>query len=158
AWEDEVAADIAAVRKTEVSPAGADYLHGRLHVHQRRWAEAAALFEHARTLLGSQPDLAVQVNLYLGQCYEQLEEPSQMLSAYQRVVELDPDSVQALVGLATAEWAMQRLDNASERYRQLIAQQRMPAKGWLDVARLEIQRQYQADKPRWDGVEGLIDA
>jgi tetratricopeptide (TPR) repeat protein len=158
AWEEEVAADIEGVRKTQVSPAGADYLQGRLLVHERRWAEAAALFEHARTLLGSQPDLAVQVNLYLGQCYEQLEEPSQMLSAYQRVTELDPDSVQALLGQTAAEWAMQRLDNAAEHYRQLIALQRMPPKAWLDVARLEIQRQFQARQPDWKSVEQLIAA
>jgi tetratricopeptide (TPR) repeat protein len=157
AWEEAVAQTIEQVRKTQVSPAGADYLSGRLLVHERRWAEAAALFEHARTLLGAQPDLAVQVNLYLGQCYEQLEEPSQMLGAYQRVQEIDPDSAGALLGIAAAEWSMQRLDSAAGTYGQLIALGRLPDKGWLDVARLEIQRQHQSNPPHWEVVEKYLD-
>jgi tetratricopeptide (TPR) repeat protein len=157
AWEEETARTLEQVRKTQVSPAGAAYLQARLLVHERRWAEAASLFEHARTLMGAQPDLAVQVNLYLGQCYEQLEEPSQMLSAYQRVREVDPDSVAALLGVAAAEWSMQRLDSAHATYMQLVKRDRIPDKGWLDLARLEIQRQFLSVRPNWDDVEKDLD-
>jgi tetratricopeptide (TPR) repeat protein len=157
AWEKEVDQTVELVRKTQVSPAGADYLQGRVRVHERRWAEAAGLFEHSRTLLGSQPDLAVQVNLHLGQCYEQLEEPSQMLSAYQRVREFDPDSVAALLGIAAAEWSMQRLDSAATTYQQLVAIGKVPDKAWLDMARLQIQLQLQSNKPNWERVAFFLE-
>ncbi len=157
-WEAEAARTVELVRRTRVSPAGADYLQGRLLVHERRWAEAASLFEHARTLLGSQADLANQINLNLGQCYEQLEEPSQMLGAYQRVAEKDESSVTAVLGMAAAEWAMQRYDQAVKKYQQLIVQRRLPDKCWQDLARLEIQRQSQQDKPNWEMAEKALKA
>jgi tetratricopeptide (TPR) repeat protein len=156
AWEAEAARSVEQLRKTRLVPAAADFLQGRLLVHERRWAEAVALFEHARALLGPQTDLANQVNLHLGQCYEQLEEPSQMLAAYGRVAENDPASVVALVGMAAAEWSMQRLDSAFQKYQQLIASGRLPDRCWIDVARLEIQRQAQRETPRWEGVEGAL--
>jgi tetratricopeptide (TPR) repeat protein len=157
-WETEAARTIEQLRRTRVSPGGANYLQGRLLVHQRRWAEAASLFEQARTLLGHQADLANQINLNLGRCYEQLEEPSQMLSAYQRVAEKDGDSVAAVLGMAAAEWSMQRYDEAVKKYQQLILRQRMPDKCWQDLARLEIQRQSQQDKPDWAAAEATLKA
>src|SRR5207302_35292 len=70
------------VRKGRV-PAAADYLQARLLVQERRWAEATTLFEHARAQLASQPDLVYQANLFLGQCYERLEQAGQMFAAYE---------------------------------------------------------------------------
>jgi tetratricopeptide (TPR) repeat protein len=157
AWDDEVVQTIDELRKTRISPAGADFLQGRLLVHQRHWAEAVGLFEHARALLGSQQDLATQINLHLGQCYEQLEEPSQMLTAYEAVLASDPQSVPARLGMAAAEWAMQRLDDAAKKYAQLAVERRLPDRCWLDVARLEIQRQPQQDKPDWRLAEQALD-
>jgi tetratricopeptide (TPR) repeat protein len=149
AWEEEVAATIEQARKMRFSPAGVDFLEGRLLVHQRRWAEGAQLFEHAHAVLGRQNDLAIQVNLYLGLCYEQLDEPSQMYRAYKAVAEKDPTSVQALLGMASADWALQRLDQAAKTYWQLVLLNRVPDRAWLDIARLEIQRQPQAERPDW---------
>jgi tetratricopeptide (TPR) repeat protein len=143
------------VRKTQV-PAAADYLQGRLLVRERHWAEAAALFERSRTLLSAQPDLAAQANLYLGQCYEKLEEPQQMYDAYKRVAEWDPGSVAAQVGMAAARWAQGRLDEAQRLYTQVMSQGRVPPRGALDIARLEIQRQLQSDTPEWKDAELLL--
>ena len=77
----EVAQAIEQIRKTRGSPTAADYLKARLLLQDRRWAEAVTLFEQVRPTLGTQPDLAEQINLYLGQCYEQLDEPGQMYKA-----------------------------------------------------------------------------
>jgi tetratricopeptide (TPR) repeat protein len=154
AWETEAAQTLEELRKTRVSPAGGDFLQGRLLVHERRWAEAAALFEHASTLLSGQVDLAVQINLHLGQCYEQLEEPSQMISAYQRVLVNDPASAPALLGLAAAEWSLQRLDSAAGYYQQLIALGKVPDKAWQDIARLQIQRLAQSASRERERPEG----
>jgi tetratricopeptide (TPR) repeat protein len=150
AWEEEATATIEQARKMRFSPAGVDFLEGRLLVHQRHWAEAAQLFEHTHAVLGRQADLAVQVNLFLGLCYEQLDEPTQMYRAYWAVWEKDPKSVQALLGMASADWALQRLDGAAEKYRQLILLERVPDRAWLDIARLEIQRQPEQKPPDWN--------
>lgn len=155
-WEQEATKTIDEVHKTRVSPAGVDFLQGRLLAHQHHWAEAAQLFEQARALLGSQADLAVQINLHLGLCYEQLEEPGQMFRAYEGVTRSDPDSVPALLGMAAAEWAMQRLDQAAQKYARLLALGRVPDRAWLDIARLEIQRQGEKDRPTWELAEQAL--
>jgi tetratricopeptide (TPR) repeat protein len=144
------------VRKTPVSAAG-EYLQGRLLVHERRWADAATLFEQAQKLLAPQPDLAAQADLYLGQCYERLEEHQQMYDAYRRVLDREPTSVAAQLGMAMARWAQGRYNDALEQYQLIMSQKRVPARGWFDVARLEIQRQAQADKPEWKRAEEAVE-
>jgi tetratricopeptide (TPR) repeat protein len=156
AWEEDVVATIEQARKMRYSPAGVDFLEGRLLVHQRRWAEAAQLFEHARAVLGTQNDLAVQVNLFLGLCYEQLDEPGQMFHAYKAVAERSPKSVQAWLGMAAADWSLRRLDSAAQNYQQLIQLNMVPDKAWLDIARLEIQRQAQQQPPDWALAERAL--
>jgi tetratricopeptide (TPR) repeat protein len=157
AWEAEAARTIDRLRRTPpVSPADIDYLQGRLLAHERRWAEAAALFEHARPLLTTHSDLATQINLNLAECYDWLEEPSLMLSAYQRVVENDADNVEAVLGMANADRVMRRLDAAALKYQQVIAAGRLPDNRWKVYARLEIDRQSQQNRPDWDAVEKVL--
>ncbi len=147
---------IEGMKKTHI-PAAGDYLRGRLLVHERRWAEAAALFERARAVLKSQPDLVAQANLYLGQCYEKLEEPKMMFDAYKRVTDWDPSSVTAHLGMASARWAQGQLDEAAIIYKHMMTGQRFPPRVLIDVARLEVQRQMQADRPDWKSVERGLD-
>jgi tetratricopeptide (TPR) repeat protein len=80
-----------------------------------------------------------------------------MNRAYQAVAERDPKSVQALLGMASAEWALQHLGNAADKYKQLIVLNRVPDRGWLDIARLEIQRQPQQQKPDWRLAERALE-
>jgi tetratricopeptide (TPR) repeat protein len=144
------------VRKTSV-PAAAEYLQGRLLVNERRWAEAATLFERAEKLLAPQPDLSMQANLYLGQCYERLDENKQMFDAYQRVANQDPHSKPAQLGMAMARWSQGRLDEARSQYQLALSQGKVPARVLLDVVRLEVQRQTLAEKPDWKSVQPLLD-
>ena len=156
--EAQVAEAIEQVRKDRQLPAAADFLQGRLLVHHRRWAEAVALFEQAAALLATQPDLAAQANLYLGQCYEQLEEPNAMYNAYKRVAEWEPNSAAALLGMGTALWAQGQPKQAMEKYRQVVARGEVPAKAWLDVARLELDVQAQRKQPDWGDAEKYLKA
>jgi Tfp pilus assembly protein PilF len=158
AIKDEIRELIARVRKSRV-PAVADYMNGRLFAHDRKWAEAASLFERARTLMASQPDLACQADLYLGQCYERLEEHTQMYNAFKRVADQDPNSVPAQVGMAAARWAQGKRQEASDQYQRVVSQQMVPPRVWIDIARLEIQRQTQAARPDWtDAEKALVQA
>ncbi|MFO0842183.1 MAG: tetratricopeptide repeat protein [Gemmataceae bacterium] len=153
----EVAEVIARVRKSHM-PAAADYMQARLLVCERRWGDAAALFERARNDLASQRDLACQADLYLGQCYERLEQPTQMFKAFQRVLEFDPESLPAMLGMAAARWSQGQLDNALAQYQVVMKQKRVPVRAWIDIARLETQRQAQSPTPDWKRLEMILTA
>lgn len=157
AWNDEVAQAIERLRKTRGSSTAAEYLQARSLLLDRRWAEAVTLLEQVRPTLGTQPELANQINLYLGQCYEHLVEPGQMYKAYERLAQTQPNSVAALMGMAQAEWNMGHLDRAAERYRQLALSGQMPDRVWLDYTRLEVQRQSQLERPDWAAVGKLLE-
>jgi tetratricopeptide (TPR) repeat protein len=156
AWIADVTQAIEQVRKTRGSPAAADYLKGRLLLQDHRWAEAVTLFEQVRPTLGAQPDLAGQINRCLGQCYERLVQPNQMFSAYERLLQTEPNSITAQLGMAQAEGAMGHLDAAAKIFQKLADQRQLPNKVWLDFARLEIQRQALRPNPDWNYVEKLL--
>ncbi len=126
-------------------------------MQDRRWAEAVSMFEQVRPTLGAQPELANQINLYLGQCYERLVEPGQMFNAFERLAQGQPNSLPALLGMAQAEWSMGHLDRAAEKYRQLALAGQMPDTVWLDFTRLEIQRQAQQERPDRANIENLLE-
>jgi tetratricopeptide (TPR) repeat protein len=136
-------------RKTRGSPAACDFLQARLLMLDRRWAEAVTLFERARTSLGGQTELDGQINRYLAQCYEQLAEPGQMFKAYERLREKDPNSLAAQLGMAQAEWMLHHFEKAAEIFQRLAQAGQLPAKAWLDYARLEMERQLQQGQPNW---------
>ncbi len=144
------------VRKAGIVGA-ADYMKARLALHERRWAEAAGLFERARSALAAQPDLACQADLYLGACYERLEEPTQMFNAYKRAADWDSASVQAHMGMAAARLLQGQLADAAHQYQVLGKQGRIPTRALLDVARLEMQMQALNEKPDWGNAVTLLD-
>lgn len=140
------------VAKTRAIPATVDYLRGRLLLVKGQWAGAADLLEKARPALAPQRELAAQIDLFLGQCYERLENAAQMYEAYKRVNDWDPAGVSAYLGMGAALWMMGRLDEAADNFRLALKAERVPAQAWLDFARLEIQRQRLKEKPDWGGA------
>jgi tetratricopeptide (TPR) repeat protein len=140
------------IARTRAIPATVDYLKGRLLLVKGQWAGAADLLEKARPALAPQRELAAQIDLFLGQCYERLENAAQMYEAYKRVNDWDPASVTAYLGMGAAQWMMGRLDEAADNFGQALKAERVPAQAWLDFARLEIQRQRLKDKPDWRGA------
>jgi predicted Zn-dependent protease len=147
---------IARLRKSKGPSAAADFLQARLYLRARRWTEAAALFEQSRPLFAQQADLAAQTDVYLGQCYEQLDEPNQMYAAYSRVAAWNPGSLPARLGMASAQWAMGRLDEAATQYRAAL-ERGAPPRVWLDLARVEIRRQLELDQRDWKTAEKTLD-
>jgi len=158
----DVLVHIGQLRKFKHGLAAADFLEARLRLLERRWGDAATLLERARPILSSQVDsraLVNQVDIYLGQCYEQLEEPGQMFTAFRRVAEYDPNSPVALLGMGAAQWQQGRLDEAIGNYRKVMNFSKVPLTGWLDFARLEIQRQLQREPKQrdWADAETALD-
>lgn len=143
AWMTEATQAIEQARRTHGSPSACDFLKARLLVLDRRWAEAVTVFEQVRPALGDQAELAGQIDRYLGQCYEQLAEPGQMFKAYERLRDTEPSSIAAQLGMAQAEWMLHHFDKAAEIFQRLAETRQLPAKAWLDYARLELERQVQ---------------
>src|SRR5262249_39412548 len=56
-----------------------------------------------------------------------------------------------------AQWMMGRLDEASENYATALKAERVPAQGWLDFARLEMQRQRLKPTPDWSAARTALD-
>jgi tetratricopeptide (TPR) repeat protein len=156
AWLKEAEQAIEEARKTRGSPPACDFLKGRLLLLDRRWAEAVTLFEQVRPALRGQAELASQINRYLGQCYEQLAEPGQMFKAFERLRDREPNSLAAQMGMAQAEWMLHHYDKAAEIFQHLAQSKRLPAKSWLDYARLEMERQIQQGQPNWTDFQIVL--
>jgi tetratricopeptide (TPR) repeat protein len=158
--QEEAARRIAELRRTRLKPestvpAAADYLQARLYVIDEEYARAEPLLTRSRTILEYQSDLAIQMNLVLGICYNQLENPVGMLDSYNRVLKEDPNSTAALLGVAAAQWKLGQIDKSLENYRALMKQTAAPSGGWLDIARIEVQRQLQNEKAtrKWEEAD-----
>jgi tetratricopeptide (TPR) repeat protein len=102
------------------------------------------------------PNLSTQIDLYLGQCYQQLDDPGRRLVAYERAVKRSPRSAPALAGLASAQAALGRLDDARDQYRRLTALPDPPASAWPDYIRLLLLRNRQRPEPRWEEVNEVL--
>jgi tetratricopeptide (TPR) repeat protein len=152
----EVVQRIGQLRRLKGTGNAADFLEGRLRLLERRWAEAVVLLERCRPALAAQPEMrgvVNQVDIFIGQCCEQLEEPGQMFAAYRRVAEYDPNNPVALLGMGSAQWMQNRLDEAMVNYRKVMNLNQVPLTGWTDIARLEIQRQLQREPAKRDWKE-----
>ncbi len=137
-------------------PAGVQYLEGRLNLLQGQWGDAARNFEAARPELRGRPELQYQCDLFLGACYEKLEQPTQMFAACQRAATYDSNSVAARIGMAKAQWAQGRRDEARASYSQLIQREKVPVEELLELAKMEVQCQFLAEKPDWQNAENAL--
>jgi cellulose synthase operon protein C len=104
----------------------ADYLQARLQILRGRWFDAAREFEKLRPKLKATPELAFQIDLFLGQCYEQMDEPTLQLASFERASETDPTSLVARRGLANARWAMGQTAEALQIYQDLVGRTKDP--------------------------------
>jgi tetratricopeptide (TPR) repeat protein len=128
------------LREAGYSPGWLAYFEARLLIRRAEWARAVGLLEQARGELTRPPELASQVNLYLGQCYEQLEDPDRQLAAYRKAVTLDPSSMLAHFRFASALLAVGRTTEAVREFQQLQRLPHAPAAGWALQARALLLR------------------
>jgi tetratricopeptide (TPR) repeat protein len=116
---------IDAARKIMVAMRGinqlsADYLDARCMMYQNRWADAARTLERLRPAFRSVTELALQVDLFLGACYQRTDDPTRALSRFRSALQLDPNSAPAQHGEATALAALGRRDEATDRFKNLL--------------------------------------
>jgi tetratricopeptide (TPR) repeat protein len=145
------------IREADPAPGAVDYLTARVQMSKENCSAAAKGFERVRPLFEVSPDLLEQVDLYLGQCYEHLGEPPSQLAAFGRVLARDPSSLPARLGLAAAQAALGRSDEALEHYRQAMKLPGAPPTGWIEIARLAIVGNRPNDQQDWKQVEEALD-
>ena len=104
-----------------------DYVEARLAFTQKDWSECARRFEAVRPSLIVMPQLLKQADLNLGYCYGQLHSVDQEISAYQRVLKVDPFNPSARQGLTDAYQASGRVDEAVQQWAMLIKTQKAAA-------------------------------
>jgi tetratricopeptide (TPR) repeat protein len=148
----------------KVSSPAVPYLQARLHHRKQEWQPAAQLLERARHLLegAAYPnrELLTQIDLFLGECYGQLREPTRQLEAFRRAVAREPNSVAAHVGLAATYRKLGQIDEAIKLYDQ-IRKLDLPAGTdtvayWIDLAQLRIEQNLAQRKPSWDEAESAV--
>ncbi len=145
----------------DANPVSADYLQARLHVQRGRWFDAVRQFEKVRPALRANKELAFQIDLYLGHCYENLEEPVLMLGAFQRAAETDATSTVALRGIARARWSLGQTDDALRDYADLAARTKDPrdsALRRLEFVRMLMQRPGKLDAGMRNQIETQLTA
>src|SRR5262249_14806814 len=107
------------IRERHNAPTAVEYLGARCRIIQRRWDKANRILEKIRPGLKSVPELSIQGDLFLGTCYEQLEDAAQQLAACRRVLEQDGFNADAHKGAAAALWQLGQTQEAVRQYEQL---------------------------------------
>ncbi len=152
----EADAVVAQMRQASAAPATLDYLHARRFILQGQWSEAARVLERTRPQLETSPELARQVDQFLGQCYEQLAEPGRQLDVLKRVVQAHPTSAPARLRLIAAHQAAGRVEDAVAEYRELLKLPDAPADAWTELARLLTARQAQRGTRDWKEADDAL--
>ncbi len=139
-------------------------LEGRVLIAQQRWLQAKEKLDRVRPLVAGATELTRQVDLYLGQCHEQLGEFDEQLEANRRVLGDDPSSLAARVGVASALVAAGKQDEALQEFELVataIPRDRLPAipQIWNPLLQLRVAAQVKrpaADRD-WSTIDALLD-
>ena len=144
----------------ETNAASADYLEARAHMQRARWFEAVRQFERIRPGFKNIKELAYQIDLHLGVCYDQMEQPIPQLTAYQRAIEIAPASLAARRGMASAYWALGQADDALRISQEIAAQTTDPEEAGrrrLEHLRKLLESGKRQSAEDWKKIEQALD-
>ncbi len=158
-----VRATMARMKQAGYSPEFRDYIEARILIVEGKFREAATLLERLRPRFASASQMALQIDLQLGACYEQLRLPAQQLEAFQRALTAEPSSRVARIGYASALLRTGKAMQALAEYRKL--EQAMGTEEFLKVPGLRNalfqlllirNAQLPKDKRNWEEAETLL--
>jgi len=145
------------------SPA-VNLLEARALIIEQRWPQAKEKLEQVRPLVAASDELTRQVDLYLGQCFEQLGQFDEQLEANRRVLTDDPMSLAARVGAASALLAGGKVDEARREFELVAAAiptDRLPAipQVWSPLLQLRMSEQMErpASDRDWSKIDSLLE-
>jgi cellulose synthase operon protein C len=161
--------DLTGLRSTLDRMRAANFLHeligyfeGRMAIQEQKWLSASRQFEKLRPQMARWPDLMTHVDLFLGQCYENMSQPDRALEAYNRVMDKS-SSVQAALGHARALASLGKRKEANEEWRAVNEGLRKSAVSTPmirnNVLQIRITEQLQkpADERDWASVDAIVD-
>lgn len=140
-------------------------LEARLLMLQRNWLKAKEKLNFVRPLAVGADDMTRQIDLCLGQCFEQLGEFDEQLVANRRVLTDDPTSLAGRVGTATALIAAGKPDDALAELETVAAA--LPVERlvslpqiWNPLLQLRIAAQMKlpTKSREWNRIDSLIDS
>ena len=138
-------------------------LEGRLLIARQRWPQALQKFEQIRPLAAGLTDLTRQIDLCLGQCYEQLQEFDEQLDINRRILVDDPTSLAARAGAASALAAAGQTEEALREFESVAASipaDRLPAipQVWYPLVQLRLAEQLKlpATDRDWSALDSLV--
>jgi tetratricopeptide (TPR) repeat protein len=146
-------------------PPELNFLRGRFRFESKKWTEAVTELDRAFDgLLGRTEGgrnafvfgLARDAGLLLGDSYGKMGNFDRAYHTFSRVATLDPQSVQARFGMATAKRNMGQLGEAIENYRQLMRLRGAPAQLWVELARLTLIRNLDREPHNWREVDDAL--
>ena len=139
-------------------------LEGRLLIARGRWPQARQKLEQVRPLAVGLDALMRQIDLCLGQCYENLEEFDSQLDINRRILVEDPNSLAARVGAAVALAAGGRPEEAIRELEAVAAA--IPASKlatipqvWYPLLQMRVMEQLKrpVTERDWSQIDGLVD-
>jgi tetratricopeptide (TPR) repeat protein len=138
-------------------------LESRLLMARQRWPQARQKLEQIRPLAAGLNDLTRQVDLCLGQCYEQLQEFDEQLDINRRILVDDPTSLAARAGAAAALAAAGKNEEALREFEAVaksLPPDRLPAipQIWYPLIQLRVAEQLKrtAIDRDWSGIDSLV--
>lgn len=140
-------------------------LESRLLIARQRWPQARQKLEQIRPLAAGLTELTRQIDLCLGQCYEQLQEFDEQLDINRRILVDDPTSLAARAGAAAALAAAGKADEALREFEAVAAsipEDRLPGipQIWYPLIQLRLAEQLKrAPTDRdWSAIDALVTA
>ena len=139
-------------------------LEARALLIERRWPDAKEKLEQVRPLVAASEELTRQVDLYLGQCFEQLGQFDEQLEANRRVLTDAPASLAARVGAASALLAGGKLDEARQEFELVAAtipEDQLPSipQVWSPLLQLRMSEQMErpASDRDWSKIDSVLE-
>lgn len=165
--------DIAAAKQTidrvkelfgQTNP-GVGLFEARILMAEQKWLAAKQKLLAVRPLVAISEDLPRQVDLYLGQCAEQLGEFDEQREANQRVLSDSPTSLPARVGSASALMAAGKTGEALKEFEAIAAgipADKLPGipQVWLPLLQLRVaaQARLPAERRDWSQIDALLES
>ncbi len=142
-----------------LSPAQSELQQGRIYMLEGKWLPAAASLDHVRRTYPDRPALVREASLFLGRCCQQLGQMDRRRDAFAQAVPADttdPLWVPAMLGLAEAELALGKSNEALAVFEQLRG--RGLGGAWLPIARIQLAKTMRtpAETRDWSATEQAL--
>jgi len=144
---------------------GVGLFEARILIAEQKWLPARQKLQALRPLVAGSDEFTRQVDLYLGQCAEQLGEFDEQLEANLRVLSDSPTSLPARVGSASALMAAGKTDEALKEFETIAAAipaEKLPGipQVWLPLLQLRVavQSRLPAESRDWSKIDTLLES